>query len=137
MSCLLRVDAVAKIKKMEVVETGMVNKSDAEVPAKMTRFVVTMDDEPAAFKPSVKSRLGPRVMTSSSTSEEQLDAREILLAKREQITPTRMQITLGDSLGDDEDEGANGLRDPFVDLEEVGNEEQSDGKKPDGSNIPR
>ena len=112
-------------------------KDEVEVPAKMTRFVVTME-EPVAFKPDVKSRLGPRVvMASTITSDvDQLDARKILLARREQVTPTRMQITLGDSLGDEEEEGANGLHDPVVELEEIDGDGKGE-KKPDRDNIPR
>lgn len=119
------------IQDVEMIEAGMASKSDSEVPVKM-------DDETVAFKPSVELGLGPRVLTSSSsTNDEQFDAGKVLFAKREQIAPTRMQITLGDSVDGEEDEGANGLRDPFVDLGEMGSEEQSEGKKPDRSSIPR
>ena len=130
MFCLFRVD-------VEVVERGVVSKGEAEVSGQMPRFIVTMADEAVTFKASVRPSVGPRVMASSSTSGEELDARRVLLARREQIRPSRAQMGLGDSLGDGEDKGANGLRDAFVNLEEVDSEEQSEGKKPDRSNIPR
>ncbi|VDM30417.1 unnamed protein product [Hydatigera taeniaeformis] len=120
-----------------------VNEVDlVEVPTKMTRFVVTMGEEPLLLKPSVKSRLGPRVVapiTNTSNSVEMLDAREILIAKKSQVKSPRMQIILGDSFGEDEEEdGGDGVE---SDANAIFAFESGDGKsedpKPGRSNIPR
>ncbi|VDO04572.1 unnamed protein product [Rodentolepis nana] len=65
--------------------TSSLDSDESEVPKKMTKFVVTMNDEAlVGLKPSVKSRLGPRVVTHGNldTSAEILDARSILLARK-------------------------------------------------------
>ncbi|KAM7541046.1 hypothetical protein Aperf_G00000020296 [Anoplocephala perfoliata] len=59
----------------------------SEIPQKMTKFVVTMNAEAlVGLKPSVKSRLGPRVITHNSdglsNNAEMADAREILIARK-------------------------------------------------------
>ncbi|KAL5111162.1 Zinc finger CCCH domain-containing protein 14 [Taenia crassiceps] len=122
--------------------TADVNEAEvAEVPAKMTRFVVTMGEEPLLLKPSVKSRLGPRVVapiTTTPNSVEMLDAREILIAKKSKVKSPRMQIILGDSFGEDEEEdGGEGVE---SDAHDIFAFESSDGKtedkKPGRSNIP-
>ncbi|KAL5970188.1 Zinc finger CCCH domain-containing protein 14, partial [Taenia solium] len=113
----------------------------AEVPTKMTRFVVTMGEEPLLLKPSVKSRLGPRVVapiTSTSNNVEMLDAREILIAKKSQVKSPRMQIILGDSFGEDEEE--DGGEEVESDANDVfafeGSDRKLEDKKPGRSNIP-
>lgn len=122
--------------------TGDVNEVVAEVPTKMTRFVVTMGEEPLLLKPSVKSRLGPRVVapiTSTSNDIEMLDAREILIAKKSKVKSPRMQIILGDSFGEDEEEdGGEGIEGDANDVFAFDSSDgKSEGKKPGRSNIPR
>ncbi|CDS40158.1 zinc finger CCCH domain containing protein 14 [Echinococcus multilocularis] len=122
---------------------GDVNEAEeAEVPTKMTRFVVTMGEEPLLLKPSVKSRLGPRVVapiTDTSNNVEMLDAREILIAKKSKVKSPRMQIILGDSFGEDEEEeGGEGIVSSANDVFAFEREDdgKSEDKKPDRNAIP-
>lgn len=95
----------------------------SEIPQKMTKFVVTMSDEAlVGLKPSVKSRLGPRVVTHNSdslpNSTEIGDAREILIARK---------TGLATSVNGEEENAAD--RSP--------NEGTLDVKKSNRSGVPR
>lgn len=96
--------------------TSSLDSDESEIPKKMTKFVVTMNDEAlVGLKPSVKSRLGPRVVIHDNfdTSPEITDARSILLARK----------MVNEDIGD----AASKITD----------ESMSDAKRTDRNSVPR
>ncbi|VDD82121.1 unnamed protein product [Mesocestoides corti] len=95
--------AVVRGKKRPIQKS---TTGDDASPESVTRFVVTMSQEPVVTKPSVKSRLGPRVTPSTNSIEDSAlrDAREILIAKKAQSKQPRMEIVLSDSHEEEIDE---------------------------------